>query len=282
MLLLLALITFEDIQANYYNEESWRIAAVQVESLELEGDSLHWAVNYIARANYKQANYQRGMDLVEGLPVEQLPPNLYWDVVGLKALLAKNLGRFTEADSLYRSVIAGAETEGILYRAHLNYADLNRLQGRQQDRLVHLERARELAETTRERDRVLRVLCRYYFSVELNYLQAQQMIREHTPLDSIEVGETRAGFLLLLAQYNEASQQYRAASEYYQRAMNQSKRAGFVRFMYDASDGVARAQALGEKKNQRDKQFQVFLTVIIALMGAGYLLNYYMNKNIHA
>lgn len=282
---LLLLITFEDIQAHYYSAESWRIAAVQVETLDMEGDTLHWAVNYIVRANYKQANYRRGMELVKkhlDPHLEDMPSNLRWDVVGLKALLAKNLGEFALADSLYRKVIGSTTSRGILYRAHLNYADLNRLEGRQDRRLEHLEAARGLAQTSRERDRVLRVLCRYYFSVELNYLRARQMLIEHTDADSIENPETKAGYMLLMAQYNEAAEEYEAAAHYYQRALAEAKSAGFVAFMYDASDGAARADALGTKKSASQHQFQLFITIVVALIGAGYLINYYTNRRIDA
>lgn len=224
---------------NYYGSQSVKVAAA--DSVCAEGYNLMLGYNRIARANYKHANYQRALRFALKVQAEG---KLYWDTEALKALLWKNTGRLVKADSAYRAIIySGIPHKDILYEAHLNYAELLRLNMDYRGRERHLKGALSYSEGWQQR-KVYRVLARHYFNVLQDFGAAKDMIDKH---GEPQTPEGRAGYALLLAQYNEARQSYKEAMKYYRQASRLASEAGFVSFQYQAADGYMRSSILGEE-----------------------------------
>lgn len=261
ILLIVALcVSFTDVQENYYSEQSYRIAAVQPNDLCFSGDSLYIALNRIARANYKHQNYRRAYRITGNIHTRR--EKIKYDTMSLRALLAKNIGKFGEADSLYGILFSdNIPYRDILFEAHLNYAELLRLQLDYDGRQTHLMQAMYYAEGW-QRNKVIRVLARHHFGVLRDFKQAEQVLSEHT---TPSTNEGRAGWLLVQAQFAEAQERYRQAMRYYRQAQTVARQAGFVTFMFDASDGYMRSNVSLSQSRDRRLQWIIVNGILVAV-----------------
>lgn len=266
ILILLCCITFDDIQHDYYSEKSLAVATVDVGKLPFTGDSLNIALNRIARANYKHERYNRAYQIAERIEADQ--GKLKWDTLSLKALLSKNTGKYSQADSLFNKVISDAEYRDVLFEAYLNYGEYHRVMMDYKSREYNLLQALSYAEGW-QRNKVIRVLTRHYFNIELDFDKARRMIASHDDYESLDT-EGKAGYRLLQAQMAEAEQSYEEAAEYYRKANRVAQMAGFVQFQHDAADGVMRSNILIRQVHRRDLfiyAFNVLLVLFILLVG---------------
>lgn len=261
LLSILACLTPQDIADNYYGEQSFRIASA--DSVCGEGYGRQLGLNRIARANYKHENYKRALRFARRVDAEH--DKLYWDTRSLLALLHQNLGHFGQADSLYQEVLsAGLTYRDILYEAHLNRAELMRLQLNYEAREYNLLQALSYGEGWQRR-KAIRVLARHYFKVMQDFGAAREMIAQH---GEPETDEGRAGYLLLMAEFHEAQESYERAQDFYIKAIEQSRAAGFIAFQHNASDGYMRSQI----KNEQVDTYRVALVALLCAIALGYLL----------
>lgn len=267
MTLLVLLLSLQSIQADYYGPQSADIAAMQVEQLPFSGDSLYWAINYIARANYKIGSYDRADQLAWKIPEDSIRHRfLYFDVLSLRALTSKTLGRFTLADSLYSRLFAEIPSGyyPIKYRSYLNRAELRRLQVDYEGREADLLRALTYADSA-EADKVRRVLARHYFKVELRFSKAESILSGHTPYRML-TGEDKAGYELVRAELAEAQQRWRQARAFYRRAYHTAQQARFPGFARDAADGQMRTKRLQAITRRQAWGNTVKIAVLVTLV----------------
>lgn len=269
MILLVLLLSLQSLQADYYTDEAYEVASVRIDQLPFEGDSLYWAINYISRANYKIGAYKRAYTLAGAVPLDSIGHRfLYFDMLSLRALTAKNVGRLSEADStyerLFREIPRGYRP--IKYRSYLNRAELKRLMMQPDLREQYLLMALAYAGPD-EADKVRRVLARHYMNVTLNFGAATMMLKVHTPYDSLE-GEERAGYELLVAEVAEKQANYERAKLYYSRAVRTAAQAAFVAIAGQASDGYMRANHLQQQANRQRmyNSLKIMLLIVIILL----------------
>lgn len=267
-LLLIACLSFDDIQQNYYSEDSFRIAAATTSQLCMEGDSLNIALNRISRANYKHGNYQKAMRLANKIQ-HRGHERLRLNTMALKALLWQNMGNLRRADSLYKDLLEEYLYPRIAYEVHLNYAELHRLRMDYSARGYHLLLALSLSDG-RERNKTLRVLARHYFKVMQEFDSAQRIIEQH-PTEGL-TDEGQAGYYLLQAEFAESQKNYQRADQYYRQASQVAQQAGFLAFAYDAVDGAMRVQILQEEEDFEQLIWYITLLVML-IVGVGIMVN---------
>lgn len=264
--LVLCLSLFQSIQDNYYSKNSYQVTQIQVDTLSFEGDSLYWAKNWIARANYKHENFDKAQRIADSIPVDSVEAiNLYYSILSLQALTNKTVGQISVADSLYRKAMNVPDSlSGVKYRVHLNYAELMRVQMRYDKRETHLLKAMSYAEGE-ERNKTVRVLARHYFNILLDFDSAEQILESHDEFEYLDA-ESKAGYRLVQAELAEAKESYDKAKEYYQKANRIARQAGFITFQYDAVDGAMRSTHLKQKKTSERLQWYLFNGLFIALI----------------
>lgn len=261
LLSILACLTPQDIADNYYGEDSFRIASA--DSVCGEGYGRQLGLNRIARANYKHANYRKALRFARS--VDTAHDKLHWDTRSLLALLHQNLGHLGQADSIYQQIFrAELEYEDILYEAHLNRAELMRLQLDYKAREHNLLQAMAYGKDWQRR-KAVRVLARHYFKVMQDFGAAREMVKEH---GQPSTDEGQAGYLLLLAEFHEAQQSYGRAQDFYMKAIQQAKTAGFITFQRDAADGYMRSQI----KNEQVDPYRIAFVALVCAIALGYLL----------
>jgi hypothetical protein len=269
--LLITLSLFQAIEDEYYTNSA-KVASIDVDTLSFEGDELYWACNWISRANYKLTNYKKAYDIAYSCIDEDdiKQDALYYDVISLKALVAKNVSKFEKADSLYKLSISITpdSLSKILYRSHLNYAELQRLQMNYDNRKHHLLKALSYSEGW-ERNKVIRVLARHYFNVLLEFDNAQKILSQHDPYEEL-TDEGKAGYLLVQAQYAEALKKYKDAKRYYAKAQKVARKAGFISFQLTAVDGAMKSEMLLKEQEKNDRRFMYInvgiLVIILVLL----------------
>lgn len=292
MKILLALILFnsglyDDVKANYYGDDSYRISQIQVEALSFEGDSLYKVMNWVARANYKQANYARAYDVLKQIPIDSVSSQfLYYDLRSLECLLVKNLGvpHYDEADSLYTILISElpdlpkrASYNRIRYRVHLNYAELSRLRFDHDKKLFHLNRASEFA-TGDSKDKTIRNVARHYVNIELNLEMADSVMMLHTPIDSVVSKESKSGYYSVVGHIYESRNLNKKASDMFYKSGEFAAQAGLISFLEDASDDYERSLNKAELDYRRNSYNTMVKIIIAGILLLAFLLDRLISK----
>lgn len=277
--LFIAISFFQSIQENYYSERSFQIAQIQVDTLSFEGDSLYWAKNWIASANYKHERCGKAYEIINDINLDNVDSDkLRYSILSFKGLTSKCVNKFDKAISFYQQSIQEIPDKypSILYRVHLNYAELLRLQMDYQKREIHLLKALAYADGE-EYNKTIRVLARHYFNIELDFESAEQMLESHEEFEYLST-ESKAGYRLVQAQLLEAKKSYGKAKEYYEKANRIARQAKFVSFQYDAVDGAMRTASLLDREQQRDWQWYLFNGLFIAIIVLVGGWNWYLKR----
>lgn len=272
--LILACLSIGDIVANYYGDDSFRIAAADTTELCMEGFNRQLAYNRIARANYKHQNYTKALRFAR--KVQTGREQLYYDTMSLEALLLKNLGKLNQSEAVFNKLLSSDyNNRQILYEAHLNYADLLRLQMQYGSREQHLLQALSYGEGW-ERNKVIRVLSRHYMDVFRDLESARQILQDHSQPHN---PEDRAGYLMVRAELAEFESDYERARRYYQRSATVAKQAGFMGFVYDASDGYMRVTILSQQSNRKRVQWYIINGILLLIFAGFALYNFYYGES---
>lgn len=263
VIFLIACISLSTVTENYYGDNSHKVVAISPDSLCANGIEKDLAINRIARANYKHGRYKKAHSLIDTLKTKH--NKLSIDTSQLEALLLKNIGSFSKADSIYQQLLSqDIEYDDLNYRIHLNYAELLRLQMDYEKREMHLLKALSYAEGE-EYNKTIRVLARHYFNILLDFESAEKILQSHDEFEYLSK-ESKAGYRLVQAQLAEAKQSYKKAKEYYEKANRIAKQAGFITFQYDAVDGAMRTKSLQEREQSQNWQWYLFNGLFIALI----------------
>lgn len=262
-MLLLLIFQFSGIQQNHYSNSD---SVSKITHIELHGDSLYRAWEYVARANYKEGNIKRAREILdtEIIPFsDSINFDFYrYSVSLLNALIAQNEGHYEIAVYVYQTTEIPDKYPSLNYNKYLNWASVNLVLLDHESRKAHLELAKKYAiesGDTRSKDKVVRALARYYM---YNPSRARDVLKEHTPLQDITNEETLMGFLYTTGLILREERKFEESMKVLAQAKSISERAGFPLYMDEIS--IAHGLSWQVMQDNGPVKYYLFFALLIA------------------
>lgn len=202
---------------------------------------------------YHQTDYQQAYHIAREVQIDDLDGFGRCEVLELQAYTATAVREFVEADSLFQ-IVFQCEYDSILRKAYTNYADLQYRQFNFDQRLEYLQKAYDIEPTAQ----LIRIIARHHIEIRADYETAEIWMGRHES----QTGKDRAGFDLLMAEFNESRRQYDRAIEYYSRAMQEARQANLFDYELFAAEGLYRSQRLHDA-GQQDNVVKMIVWFII-------------------